>query len=37
MALRKAGDQLVVTNLESNKYQDVTFSVDPNQVRLKFV
>lgn len=31
VAIRKAGDQLVVTNIKSSEYPDYTFSVDPSQ------
>lgn len=32
MALRPGGDQLVVSNLLSDEYPDITLPVDPNQV-----
>lgn len=32
VALRKGGDSLVISNLESAKYQDITFTVDPKQL-----
>ena len=31
VAIRKAGDQLVITNIKSSEYPDYTFSVDPSQ------
>lgn len=31
MAIRKGGDKLVVSNLESDKYPTLEFSTDPNQ------
>lgn len=32
MAVRRGGDQLVVCNVDSYKYPEKTFSVDPAQV-----
>ena len=34
MAIRQSGSDLVVTNINSAKYPDKTFSVDPMQVCL---
>ena len=31
VAIRKAGDQLVITNIKSSEYPDYTFTVDPSQ------
>ena len=31
VAIMKAGDQLVITNIKSSEYPDFTFSVDPSQ------
>lgn len=31
VAIRKGGDKLVVSNLESDKYPTLEFSTDPNQ------
>lgn len=31
VAIRKAGDALIITNLRANKYPDVQFAVDPSQ------
>lgn len=33
MACRRAGDRLVVTNINTGKYKDYTFTTDPGQVR----
>ena len=33
VAVRRGGDQLVVCNVESDKYPEKTFSVDPAQAR----
>jgi hypothetical protein len=32
VAIRKAGDEVVVANVQSDKYPDKIFSVDPDQV-----
>lgn len=32
VAIRRGGDELVVANLESDKYPTVEFSTDPGQV-----